>query len=374
MARRSDALAWPPRSPRPTRRARRAYGRSAVAAAPACASSPSGMPSPPPARCSRKSCRLWPPPPSGGRRPARRAPRSARAPGPGAEAGAAASLLAGSRDRRRPTSSAGPSSPARRAAPPGAARPACAGRSPAPRSRRRLRPRRPLGPAARACSPAPPSRVGRLVRLLPRQGRAGRDLDVAERMFASPFDFRRQAVLVLEHDPHAAFAAGELPARQAERLRQPHRASPAAACWPCSPTGANGAGRRRRRRACRSTTASCCWPRACTAAPPLWPRSSAATRPPCCSASTRSGPGRTSPATCSSAWSSPSCRSRARTPASAPAGGPPRRRGATGSGDFYLPEAVLRFRQGFGRLIRTESDAGVIVVLDHRLTQKSLPA
>jgi len=38
---------------------------------------------------------------------------------------------------------------------------------------------------------------------------------------------------------------------------------------------------------------------------------------------------------------------------------------------FYLPEAVLKFRQGFGRLIRTESDTGVIVVLDHRLTQKA---
>jgi ATP-dependent DNA helicase DinG len=38
---------------------------------------------------------------------------------------------------------------------------------------------------------------------------------------------------------------------------------------------------------------------------------------------------------------------------------------------FYLPEAVLKFRQGFGRLIRSETDTGVIVVLDHRLTQKS---
>ena len=38
---------------------------------------------------------------------------------------------------------------------------------------------------------------------------------------------------------------------------------------------------------------------------------------------------------------------------------------------LYLPEAVLKFRQGFGRLIRTESDTGVVVVLDHRLTQKS---
>ena len=38
---------------------------------------------------------------------------------------------------------------------------------------------------------------------------------------------------------------------------------------------------------------------------------------------------------------------------------------------FYLPEAVLKFRQGFGRLIRTETDTGVVVVLDNRLTQKN---
>ncbi len=38
---------------------------------------------------------------------------------------------------------------------------------------------------------------------------------------------------------------------------------------------------------------------------------------------------------------------------------------------FYLPEAILKFRQGFGRLIRTEADTGVVVVLDQRLTQKA---
>ena len=37
---------------------------------------------------------------------------------------------------------------------------------------------------------------------------------------------------------------------------------------------------------------------------------------------------------------------------------------------FYLPEAILKFRQGFGRLIRTETDHGVVVVLDPRLPQK----
>ncbi|OCA90903.1 ATP-dependent helicase DinG [Bacillus sp. FJAT-27225] len=35
--------------------------------------------------------------------------------------------------------------------------------------------------------------------------------------------------------------------------------------------------------------------------------------------------------------------------------------------DYSLPEAVLRFKQGFGRLIRTGKDRGVIVVFDRRL-------
>ncbi len=37
---------------------------------------------------------------------------------------------------------------------------------------------------------------------------------------------------------------------------------------------------------------------------------------------------------------------------------------------YALPEAILRFRQGFGRLIRTESDRGVVVVLDRRVLTK----
>jgi ATP-dependent DNA helicase DinG len=37
---------------------------------------------------------------------------------------------------------------------------------------------------------------------------------------------------------------------------------------------------------------------------------------------------------------------------------------------YSLPEAILRFRQGFGRLIRTQSDRGVVVVLDSRVLHK----
>jgi len=38
---------------------------------------------------------------------------------------------------------------------------------------------------------------------------------------------------------------------------------------------------------------------------------------------------------------------------------------------YAVPEAVLRFRQGFGRLIRSCTDRGVVAVLDRRVTSKS---
>ncbi len=38
---------------------------------------------------------------------------------------------------------------------------------------------------------------------------------------------------------------------------------------------------------------------------------------------------------------------------------------------YAVPQAVLRFRQGFGRLIRSKGDRGVAVVLDSRITSKS---
>jgi ATP-dependent DNA helicase DinG len=38
--------------------------------------------------------------------------------------------------------------------------------------------------------------------------------------------------------------------------------------------------------------------------------------------------------------------------------------------DFSLPEAILRFRQGVGRLIRTKTDTGIVVVLDNRVLTK----
>jgi len=37
---------------------------------------------------------------------------------------------------------------------------------------------------------------------------------------------------------------------------------------------------------------------------------------------------------------------------------------------YYLPESILKFRQGFGRLIRTASDRGVVAILDRRVLTK----
>ncbi|MBI1280059.1 MAG: DEAD/DEAH box helicase [Anaerolineaceae bacterium] len=39
--------------------------------------------------------------------------------------------------------------------------------------------------------------------------------------------------------------------------------------------------------------------------------------------------------------------------------------------DYTLPETILRFRQGFGRLIRNQSDRGVVILLDKRIMSKS---
>jgi len=42
--------------------------------------------------------------------------------------------------------------------------------------------------------------------------------------------------------------------------------------------------------------------------------------------------------------------------------------------EFALPQAVIRFRQGFGRLIRTRSDKGVVIVADPRIITKNYGA
>ncbi len=45
-------------------------------------------------------------------------------------------------------------------------------------------------------------------------------------------------------------------------------------------------------------------------------------------------------------------------------------RGGNSFSEYSLPEAILKFRQGVGRLIRTKTDRGIIVVLDNRILAK----
>ncbi|HEX7049782.1 MAG TPA: helicase C-terminal domain-containing protein [Longimicrobiales bacterium] len=47
-----------------------------------------------------------------------------------------------------------------------------------------------------------------------------------------------------------------------------------------------------------------------------------------------------------------------------------RREGGDGFYDYALPHAALRLKQGFGRLIRSRTDHGVIVLLDRRIIEK----
>jgi ATP-dependent DNA helicase DinG len=47
-----------------------------------------------------------------------------------------------------------------------------------------------------------------------------------------------------------------------------------------------------------------------------------------------------------------------------------RRQGRNPFVEYQLPEAVLKLKQGFGRLIRTRTDRGIVVILDPRVLTK----
>ena len=47
------------------------------------------------------------------------------------------------------------------------------------------------------------------------------------------------------------------------------------------------------------------------------------------------------------------------------------REGGSPFRDYALPEAIIRFRQGFGRLIRSKSDQGVVIITDPRIVVKN---
>jgi ATP-dependent DNA helicase DinG len=45
-------------------------------------------------------------------------------------------------------------------------------------------------------------------------------------------------------------------------------------------------------------------------------------------------------------------------------------RGGDAFTEYSLPEAILKLRQGVGRLIRTKTDHGIVVILDNRIVTK----
>jgi ATP-dependent DNA helicase DinG len=45
--------------------------------------------------------------------------------------------------------------------------------------------------------------------------------------------------------------------------------------------------------------------------------------------------------------------------------------GGNAFSQYQVPNAVLRLKQGFGRLIRSKSDRGILAILDNRLSTKS---
>ncbi|MCA9788653.1 MAG: helicase, partial [Cyanobacteria bacterium HKST-UBA05] len=47
-----------------------------------------------------------------------------------------------------------------------------------------------------------------------------------------------------------------------------------------------------------------------------------------------------------------------------------KRLGQNWFGDYVLPETAIRLKQGFGRLIRSKTDSGIVAILDPRLTAK----
>ena len=196
------------------------------------------------------------------------------------------------------------------------------------------------------------------------------DVDVVERVFPSPFDFSRQAVLVLEHDPGGVWRPDVLAQRQGERLKR-------LAAVTGGRTLALFTNKRDMNLVAAEVGAHVEDDGVLVLAQGLHG-----------SAAALADEFRTHPETIllgvDTLWTGQdfpgdtlTCLVIAKLPF--PRQDPlfhARRRACDEAGErwfdkFYLPEAVLKFRQGFGRLIRTETDTGVVVVLDHRLTQKN---
>ena len=48
-----------------------------------------------------------------------------------------------------------------------------------------------------------------------------------------------------------------------------------------------------------------------------------------------------------------------------------RKKGKNPFNDYQVPQAVIKFKQGVGRLIRSKKDTGIITILDNRVIKKS---
>jgi ATP-dependent DNA helicase DinG len=46
------------------------------------------------------------------------------------------------------------------------------------------------------------------------------------------------------------------------------------------------------------------------------------------------------------------------------------RQGGNSFAEYSIPAAAITLKQGFGRLLRTQSDAGVVAILDRRIVEK----
>jgi Rad3-related DNA helicase len=196
-----------------------------------------------------------------------------------------------------------------------------------------------------------------------------RDLDVRERVFPSPFDYRRQAVLVLESDPSSRATTAELPPLQAQQLERLTDATGGRLLALFTNT-------RQMQEIARQVGAHAERGGVLVLAQGLHG-----------SAAALADEFRSHPSTVllgvDTLWTGQDfpgdvlvCLAIAKLPFGRQDPLYHARRTAAEQegrdwfGSFYLPEAILKFRQGFGRLIRTESDYGVVTVLDPRLPRK----
>ena len=204
-----------------------------------------------------------------------------------------------------------------------------------------------------------------------RLGLAGEDSPVTVReVFPSPFDYPSQCVFGIPNDlpepredehAHATAVVQVVTdlayASDGGHVRALHQPRLAPAGGARAPRGARAPAGPSWCRAKRRGT-SCC-------------AVSARRRTRSCSAPIRSGKGWTCPGARSAPWCSTSYLSRCRSePLTAARLERLAEEGQDGFMNYLLPHAALKLKQGFGRLIRSRQDMGVVVLLDSRVVTK----